>query len=79
MNLLIKRTFLVVGVSLLVLFLTGIFLPMLISTNTLPVTIILVIATTAIACGFISIAFVIKKLWVFSKLNETDDYDNHIC
>lgn len=83
MNMLIKRTFVFVGTAILVLFLTGIFLPMLISTNTIPVTIILVIATTTLACGFISIYYVVKKFCIDEELRKIDktkdEYKDHIC
>ena len=83
MDKVVKRTFIVVGTSLVVLYLTGIFLPMLISTNTIPVTLILVIATTTIASGLITLYFVIQRYWIEEKLREIkespDDYKDHIC
>lgn len=83
MDKVIKRTFMFVGVAIVVLYMTSIFLPMLISTNTIPVTLILIIATTTIACGFISMYYVVKLVFIEKNLKDIhakkDDYTDHIC
>lgn len=74
---LIKMAFTFVTLSLLILYMMIVIIPYLISTITIPISALLIIAATTIACGIITIYYNVKHR--IDNDDKEEDYQDYIC
>lgn len=72
-----KKGFFCVTIFVISFWLTGIFLPAIISSSSLPVSAIIVLALFSLASGIAAIVYLVKK--TIPDCAERDNYEDHIC